>query len=93
MIKKVAEAQALRGAYQGIFEGTYDESEAYDAKTINTTAKTELDVAKEKIIEVIDKYPEPDKSNWKEKCVTAVKENKFDLPFAKEVATQLNIEL
>jgi phage recombination protein Bet len=27
MIKKVAEAQALRGAYQGIFKGTYDESE------------------------------------------------------------------
>lgn len=27
MIKKVAEAQALRGAYQGVFRGTYDESE------------------------------------------------------------------
>lgn len=27
MIKKVAEAQALRGAYQGVFKGTYDESE------------------------------------------------------------------
>lgn len=27
MIKKVSEAQALRGAYQGIFRGTYDESE------------------------------------------------------------------
>lgn len=30
MIKKVAEAQALRGAYQGIFRGTYDESERWD---------------------------------------------------------------
>lgn len=28
MIKKVAEAQALRGAYQGVFKGTYDESES-----------------------------------------------------------------
>jgi phage recombination protein Bet len=27
MIKKVAEAQCLRGAYQGVFAGTYDESE------------------------------------------------------------------
>jgi phage recombination protein Bet len=27
MIKKVAESQALRGAYQGIFAGTFDESE------------------------------------------------------------------
>jgi len=35
MIKKVAEAQALRGAYQGIFRGTYDESEIFEAKVIN----------------------------------------------------------
>ena len=27
MIKKVAEAQGLRGAFQGVFSGTYDESE------------------------------------------------------------------
>jgi phage recombination protein Bet len=93
MIKKVAEAQALRGAYQGIFSGTYDESEVYDAKTINVTAKTELDMAKEKIIETIDKYPEPDKSDWKDKCVAATKDGKFDLNYAKEVATQLNIQL
>lgn len=30
MIKKVAEAQALRGAYQGVFRGTYDESEQWE---------------------------------------------------------------
>lgn len=29
MIKKVAEAQALRGAFQGVFKGTYDESEQW----------------------------------------------------------------
>lgn len=29
MIKKVAEAQALRGAFQGVFSGTYDESEQW----------------------------------------------------------------
>jgi len=31
MIKKVAEAQGLRMMFQGIFEGTYDESESYGA--------------------------------------------------------------
>ena len=31
MIKKVAEAQALRGAFQGVFAGTYDESEDWAA--------------------------------------------------------------
>nr|BDD43951.1 hypothetical protein 15 [bacterium] len=33
MIKKVAEAQALRGAYQGVFAGTYDESEEWTVHT------------------------------------------------------------
>ena len=31
MIKKVAEAQGLRMMFQGVFEGTYDESEVFDA--------------------------------------------------------------
>jgi phage recombination protein Bet len=30
MIKKVAEAQALRGAFQGLFAGTYDQSEEWE---------------------------------------------------------------
>lgn len=32
MIKKVAEAQGLRGAFQGLFAGTYDESEQWEAE-------------------------------------------------------------
>lgn len=32
-LKKVAESQALRGAYQGVFAGTYDESEQYEPST------------------------------------------------------------
>jgi phage recombination protein Bet len=32
LIKKVSEAQGLRGAYQGIFAGTYDESEQWVAE-------------------------------------------------------------
>lgn len=33
MIKKVAEAQGLRMAFQGMFSGTYDESEQWENKT------------------------------------------------------------
>jgi len=33
MIKKVAEAQSLRAAFQGIFQGTYDESEHWKEET------------------------------------------------------------
>lgn len=35
LIKKVSEAQGLRGAYQGIFAGTYDESEQWVADKNN----------------------------------------------------------
>lgn len=35
MIKKVAEAQGLRGAFQGTFRGTYDESEQWEAEKTN----------------------------------------------------------
>lgn len=41
MIKKVAEAQALRGAFQGVFAGTYDESEQWEKP--NVTADTEIE--------------------------------------------------
>lgn len=39
MIKKVAESQGLRAAFQGIFEGTYDESEEF--KVQNSNGKSE----------------------------------------------------
>lgn len=35
MIKKVAEAQALRSAFQELFAGTYDESEQWENKSTN----------------------------------------------------------
>ena len=41
MIKKVAEAQALRGAYQGIFRGTYDESEQHSIEQSQEVATIE----------------------------------------------------
>ena len=39
MIKKVAEAQALRMAYQSVFAGTYDESERWDDTPENPPQK------------------------------------------------------
>ena len=42
MLCKVAEAQAFRQAYQGVFEGTYSEDEQVDhTKTINVKAEPE----------------------------------------------------
>lgn len=53
MIKKVAEAQALRGAYQGIFKGTYDESEQFDPKAINAESE-ELKLKKIELSKLAD---------------------------------------
>lgn len=47
MIKKVAEAQTLRMAYQGIFRGTYDESESWidtDKASISSAVPEEKQV-------------------------------------------------
>jgi len=66
-IKKVAEAQGLRGQYQGIFAGTYDESEqwAVENKTISAKAsipppplKSALDNPKEHDARVRKEYKE-----------------------------------
>lgn len=46
MIKKVAEAQGLRGAYQGIFKGTYDESEAVEVHAEATVVEEDEDPMK-----------------------------------------------
>jgi phage recombination protein Bet len=54
MIKKVAEAQALRGAFQGVFAGTYDESESWIDENGNEVieAKVEKEVIEPQQVEV-----------------------------------------
>ena len=46
MIKKVAEAQGLRGSFQELFAGTYEESENWEADKPKKIVKEDaLDVA------------------------------------------------
>lgn len=47
MIKKVAEAQGLRGAFQELFAGTYEESEDWNAKSGSSAPKTATQTVKE----------------------------------------------
>ena len=55
MIKKVAEAQALRAAFQGVFEGTYDESE--ESKVVPQTEDAAgIEMANDAILEALDWY-------------------------------------
>ena len=54
MLKKVAEAQALRAAFQGVFEGTYDESE--ETKVTQTQEGSAIVMASEEIITGIESF-------------------------------------
>lgn len=53
MIKKVAEAQALRGAFQGLFAGTYDASEEWEPEL--TPQNTEA--IPPSVAHLADRYP------------------------------------
>lgn len=57
MIKKVAEAQALRMAFQGLFAGTYDESEAWDEEKPARRVAAKAETAKAEIIDVPKEQP------------------------------------
>lgn len=55
MIKKVAEAQALRGAFQGLFAGTYDQSEEWEDVSHENPSNTAN--LPEKVRHLADRYP------------------------------------
>lgn len=80
----------LKGLWNAIKEGSTTVKETFIQKGVE---KSDIEIAREKIIETIDKYPEPDKSTWKAKCLKAQKDGKFDMEFAKNCAKELNIEL
>jgi hypothetical protein len=84
------ELLTLKGLWNAIKEGQTTVKETFIQKGIE---KTELDLVREKIISIIDTYPEPEKSKLKERCVTAQKDGKFDMEFAKNLAAELKIEL
>lgn len=72
MIKKVAEAQALRGAFQGTFGGTYDESEyqlieSGTANRIKDTEKLDVKVEVEKDIDNKEESPKEEMITDKQK--------------------------
>jgi hypothetical protein len=67
--------------------------EVKDEKKFDTT-KSELDIAREKIITAIDKITDLTKqAELKDICVEATKNNAFDLNFAKTFAEKHSIEL
>ena len=92
-LKKVAESQALRGAYQGIFEGTYDESEAFknenpDGKTVDAVVMIS-EIQKEEITSLIAN----DVITAKERTPIVNRLEKFDFQEADKCISWLRKEI
>lgn len=80
MIKKVAEAQALRSAFQELFSGTYSEYEEWDHRPIIETKPVGKGVngLKEKL-GLIEKKDEPIEAEFNE--ITGEVEKENEIPF------------
>jgi recombination protein RecT len=95
MIKKVAETHGLKKAFGiTIIQSEYD----FDVKDnvvipIGELPKSELEIAKKKIIDALDAYKGADKNKLQGECVIAQNEGKFDLLFASLMANKIGIEL
>ena len=94
MIKKVAEANALKKAFgiSGI-QSEYDYNVKTDVAIPIETQKTDIEKAQRKIIEALDTYQGEDKADIQELCKTKVQSGEFDMEFAKNIAKQLTLEL
>jgi recombination protein RecT len=95
MIKKVAETHALKKGFGiTIIQSEYD----YDVKNeiaipVLHEGKDELETAKQKIINAIDKYVGEDREEIRMTCLQAKKLGTFDMAFAQKTAKILGIEL
>jgi len=65
-IKKVAEAQGLRGQYQGVFAGTYDESEQWAVENKTVSAKASIPPPPLKIDGRLSEVEHKDNLKWEE---------------------------
>lgn len=94
MIKKVAESHALKKAFgiSGI-QSEYDFAEKDGVVIPLDTTESEIDLARDKIIEALEVYQGEDKEDIRKRCQVNIKSKKFDMPFAKSIAEQIGIEL
>ena len=94
MIKKVAETKALKKAFgiSGI-QSEYEYNVKSDIAIPIETQKSDIEKAQRKIIEALDTYQGEDKADIQEICKSKQQSGEFDMKFAKNIATQLTIEL
>ncbi|MFA5177255.1 MAG: RecT family recombinase [Candidatus Omnitrophota bacterium] len=95
MIKKTAESHGLKKAH-GItgLNSEYDfEIRNEIALPVGGEVKSDVDIAKDKIIEALDAYQGEDRETIQAMCSDKAKSGEFDLQFAKEIGKQIGLEL
>ncbi len=94
MIKKVAEAHALKKAFgiSGI-QSEYDYNVKSNIAIPIETQKSDIEKAQRKIIEALDTYQGEDKQNIQEMCKSISAAGEFDMIFAENIAKKLNLKL
>lgn len=96
MIKKVVVGQGFRLCFADDFKGMpylAEEIRTEDAVAVEVTAEDELNVAKKRITDALEKYKGKDKESIRQSCNDAVISGNFTQEFAKEIGSQLGLEL
>ena len=96
MIQKVAEVHALKKAYgisglQSEYDFGLQDGVVIPVQQIGV--KPVIDSLRDQIIVGLDEYTGEDAEALKEMCVTAMKENRFTEEFARNIASQIKLEL
>jgi len=95
MIKKVAEIHALKKAFGiTIIQSDMDwEVKDNMVVPISTELKTDVEVAKDKILVALESYTGDDKEEIRNTCVQANRSGKFDIEFARKTGKILGVEI
>ncbi len=95
MIKKVAETHALKKGFGITVIQSEDDFEIRDNVVIPLAheEKSEIDTAKQKILDALNVYKGEDKEEIRLTCVRASQDGKFDLEFAKKTGKILGVEI
>ena len=92
---KAATTDALKkcASELGIASDIYAPNEFKAIHIMSDSEKSDIEKAQRKIIEALDTYQGEDKADIQEMCKSKVQASEFDMIFAENIATQLNLKL
>ena len=92
---KAATTDALKkcASELGIASDIYAPNEFKAIHVMSDSEKSDIEKAQRKIIEALDTYQGEDKADIQDICKSKVSAGEFDMKFAENIATQLNLKL